>query len=98
MWRQDRRRGAGPLLAAAGPWTLGRQTAVAFPGNKEAARRRPLVQLCAGIEPSVRPIGSRYRSLTCIQNLESLAVPRDAVINEPFTVPRITLRLSCCLS
>jgi hypothetical protein len=51
-----------------------------------------------GVAPSVWPIGSRYRSLTCTQNLESLAVPRPAVINDVFTVPRITLRLSCCLS
>jgi hypothetical protein len=50
------------------------------------------------IVPSVRPIGSRYRPLTCTQNLESLAVPRPEVINDVFTVPRITLRLLCCLS
>jgi hypothetical protein len=45
-----------------------------------------------------RAIGSRYRSPALTQNLESLAVPRLAVINDVFTVPRITLRLSCCLS
>jgi hypothetical protein len=71
---------------------------VAFPESKKPPGGGRWHSYAQVSRPSVRPIRSRYCSLTCAQNLESLAVLHDAVINEAFTVRRITLRLSCCLS
>jgi hypothetical protein len=56
-----------------------------FRGIEEAAGRGSWGAAESG--QRVRPTGSTRR-----------AIPRYAQINDPFTVPRITLRLLCCLS